>query len=230
MKQYRFMNPRKGKIKMAKATKEKAVKAPIAVNSSIATDYAVLIESGESTNLEALNFIKELGDKLGNGITEEVAKESMKSVLKDVNVKPVVLPSHVSALKVAARIIARFESEISDIKASKVLSLATRVICDKKASGAESAIKSAESFADLDESILSKAESQARDAQNQKVQEIKESKDKATIEAVVDGFHVFLGTLDLRTATTKERKKLDALVAKLHTISTNTKAMEKVNA
>lgn len=210
--------------------KEKAVKEAVAIDSTIATDYAVLIESGENTNIEALNFIKELGDKLGNGITEAVAKESMKSVLKDVNVKPVVLPSHISAVKVASKIIARFESEMSEIKASKVLSLATRIICDKKASGAEKAITSAESFDALDEAILSKAESQARDAQGEKAQAIKESKKTITLETIADELGAWLKAQDLKTLKTTEPKKLDALISKLIQVSKNSKVAEKVNA
>jgi len=212
------------------ATKAKETKAPIAINSGIATDYALLIESSESNNLDALNFIKELGDKLGNGITEEVAKESMKSVLNDVNLKPVVLPSHVSAVKVASRIIARFEGEISEIKASKVLSLATRIICDKKASGAEKHIKESASFADLDEATLTKAESQARDGKAQKTQAIKESSKAITLEGIVDDLSTWLKAQDLKSLKTTEPQKLDALISKLIQVSKNSKAEVKVNA
>ena len=211
-------------------TKAKEAKAPIAINSGIATDYALLIESSESNNLDALNFIKELGDKLGNGITEEIAKESMKSVLNDVNLKPVVLPSHVSAVKVASRIIARFEGEISEIKASKVLSLATRIICDKKASGAEKHIKDSATFADLDEATLTKAESQARDGKAQKTQAIKESAKAITLESAIDGFSTWLKAQDLKTLKTTEPQKLDALISKLIQVSKNSKAEVKVNA
>ena len=216
--------PSKGKIM---ATKAKETKAPIAINSGIATDYALLIESSESNNLDALNFIKELGDKLGNGITEEVAKESMKSVLNDVNLKPVVLPSHVSAVKVASRIIARFEGEISEIKASKVLSLATRIICDKKASGAEKHIKESASFADLDEATLTKAESQARDGKAQKTQAIKESSKAITLEGIVDDLSTWLKAQDLKSLKTTEPQKLDALIGKLMGVSNNSKAKVK---
>jgi len=210
--------------------KEKAVKAPVAINSTIATDYASLIESSESNNLDALNFIKELGDKLGNGITEEIAKESMKSVLNDVNLKPVVLPSHVSAVKVASRIIARFEGEISEIKASKVLSLATRIICDKKASGAEKHIKESATFADLDEATLTKAESQARDGKAQKTQAIKESSKAITLEGIVDDLSTWLKAQDLKSLKTTEAQKLDGLISKLIQVSKNSKAEVKVNA
>lgn len=212
------------------ATKAKAEKVAVEVNSTIATNYAVLIESGENNNLEALNFIKELGDMMGNGITEAVAKESMKSALKDVNVKPVVLPSHVSALKVASRIIARFESEMPDIKASKVLSLATRIICDKKASGAEKHIKESATFAELDDATLSKAESQARDGKAQKAQAVKESAKVITLETIVDDLTAWLKAQDLRSLTTTEPQKLDILIGKLHGVSNNSKAKVKANA
>lgn len=213
---------------MAKAPK--AVKAVIEVNSVIATNYAVLIESGEATNLEALNFVVELNDAMNGGITEEVAKESMKSVLKDVNVKPVVLPSHISAIRTSSIIIKQFESEISEIKAGAVLALAVRVNCDVKSANAKKHISKFATFAELDEGTRTKAESQARDNNKEKAETIAQSKDVATLESVVDAMHQFINTLDLRTATTKERKKLDALTAKLHTISTNTKALEKVSA
>lgn len=215
---------------MNKATTPKAEKIAVEINSTIATNYAFLIESGENNNLEALNFIKELGDMMGNGITEAVAKESMKSALKDVNVKPVVLPSHVSALRVASRIIARFEGEMSEIKASKVLSLATRIICDKKASGAEKAITSADSFESLDEQTLSKAESQARDGKEQKNQAIKESKKTITLEVIVDELSTWLKAQDLKSLKTTEPKKLDMLIGKLITCANNSKAEVKVNA
>lgn len=215
---------------MAQSKAPKAVKEATPINATIATNYAVLIESGENNNIEALNFIKELGDMMGNGITEAVAKESMKSALKDVNVKPVVLPSHVSALRVASRIIARFESEMSDIKASKVLSLATRIICDKKASGAEKHIKESATFADLDDATLSKAESQARDGKAQKTQAIKESAHAITLESAVDGFSTWLKTQDLKTLKTTEAQKLDTLISKLIQVSKNSKVVEKVNA
>jgi hypothetical protein len=208
-------------------TKAKETKVPVAINSGIATDYALLIESSESNNLDALNFIKELGDKLGNGITEEIAKESMKSVLNDVNLKPVVLPSHVSAVKVASRIIARFEGEISEIKASKVLSLATRIICDKKASGAEKHIKESATFADLDEATLTKAESQARDGKAQKAQAIKESAKDITLEGIVDDLSGWLKAQDLKSLKTTEPQKLDALISKLMGVSNNSKAKVK---
>ena len=144
--------------------KEKAVKEAVKINSNIATQYALLIESGENNNTDALNFILEVGNEMGNGATTREVKESMKQALNGVNVKPVVLPNHVDALQTACLIISRFKDEVGEIKASKVLSLAVRVNADKKASGAKAHVASAKTYAELDEKTLSKKESQERDA------------------------------------------------------------------
>jgi hypothetical protein len=210
------------------ATKNKAV--AVEVDSIIATNYAVLIESGESTNLEALNFIVELNESMNGGITEEVAKESMKSVLQDVNVKPVVLPSHVSAVRTSSLIIKQFEGEISEIKAGKVLALAVRVNCDVKSANAKKHISKFATFAELDEGTRSKAESQARDGEAKTTQAIKESAQAITLESAVDGFTTWLKEQDLKTLKTTEAQKLDSLISKLIQVSKNSKAEVKVNA
>ena len=124
------------------ATKEKAVKEIIAINSNISTAYASLIESGEDNNSNAINFILEVGNEMGNGATQKEVKESMKQALQGVNVRPVVLPNHVDSLLTACLIIARFNEEMKEIKVTKVLSLAVRVMADKKASGAKAHINS----------------------------------------------------------------------------------------
>jgi molecular chaperone DnaK (HSP70) len=110
------------------------------------------------------------------------------------------------------------------------LSLATRIICDKKASGAEKHIKDSASFADLDEATLTKAESQARDGKAQKTKAIKESAKAITLESAIDGFSTWLKAQDLKTLKTTEPQKLDALISKLIQVSKNSKAEVKVNA
>ena len=60
------------------ATKAKAPKEIIAINSNISTAYAQLIESGEDNNSNAINFILEVGNEMGNGATTREVKESMK--------------------------------------------------------------------------------------------------------------------------------------------------------
>lgn len=143
--------------------KEKAVKEAVKINAVISTQYALLIESGENVNADAINFILAVGEEMKNGATTREVKESMKQELANVNVKPVVLPNHVDALATACLIIEKFNDEIADVKASKILSLAVRVMADKKAAGAKAHINGAKSFEALDESTLSKKESQQRD-------------------------------------------------------------------
>lgn len=210
--------------------KNKAEKEVVKINSNIATAYALLIESGENNNKSALNFILEVGSELTNGATIREVKESMKQALDGVNVRPVVLPTHVESVQVACQIIARFNDEIENIKASKVLSLASRVMADKKASGATKHVQSFNSFDELDEQTLTKKESQTRDGSIKAKAEVKKSAKDITIESVVDSLIVYLSSISLKDIKTTEPKKLDEVISKLITVSKNSKASEKVSA
>lgn len=151
------------------ATKAKAPKAEkeiVKVNSTISTQYALLIESGENVNADGINFILTVGQEMQNGTTTREVKESMKQELANVNVKPIILPNHVDALQTACLIIEKFNDEIANQKVSKILSLAVRVMADKKAAGAKAHVNGAKSFDDLDANTKSKKESQERDASN----------------------------------------------------------------
>jgi hypothetical protein len=194
------------------ATKAKAPKEVIAINSNITTAYALLIESGESNNMDAINFILSVGDEMGNGATQKTVKESMKQALQGVNVKPVVLPNHVDSLQTACLIIARFNDEIANIKASKVLSLAVRVMADKKASGAKAHINGAKSYADLDEQTLTKKESQTRDGSTKAKAEVTKSAKAITNEEWIDLSLTFFKGKNPTDLFTKEPKKLAALM------------------
>lgn len=218
--------PNKGK----KMAKEKAVKEVVKINSNISTAYALLIESGENNNMDAINFILEVGNEMANGTTTREVKESMKQALNGVNVKPVVLPNHVDSLLVACLIIARFNDEIANIKASKVLSLAVRVMADKKASGAQKHIESTKTFDELDEKTLTKKESQTRDGSTKAKAEVAKSAKDITLESVVDSLATYLSSLNLKDTKTTEPKKLDEVISKLIGISKNSKVSEKVNA
>lgn len=212
------------------AKKEKAPKEVIKINSNITTQYALLIESGENNNADAINFILSVGDEMANGATTREVKESMKQALNGVNVKPVVLPNHVDSLQTACLIIARFNDEMSNIKASKVLSLAVRVMADKKASGAKAHIEKAKSFDDLDEQTLTKKESQNRDGSDRAKAEVQKSAKNITVESVIDSLNTYLVSLDLKTVKTTEPKKLDEVIGKLIGISKNSKVADKVKA
>jgi hypothetical protein len=210
--------------------KKETVKEAVKINSNISTAYALLIESGENNNMDAINFILAVGNEMAEGTTTREVKESMKQALNGVNVKPVVLPNHVDSLLVACLIIARFNDEIANIKASKVLSLAVRVMADKKASGAKKHIDSAKSFNDLDEQTLTKKESQTRDGSTKAKAEMAKSAKDITVESVVDSLNTYLSSLSLKDIKTTEPKKLDEVIGKLITISKNSKVAEKVNA
>lgn len=210
--------------------KEKAVKEIVKINSNITTAYASLIESGENNNMDAINFILEVGNEMGNGATTREVKESMKQALNGVNVKPVVLPNHVDSLLVACLIIARFNDEMANIKASKVLSLAVRVMADKKASGASKHIESAKTFDELDEQTLTKKESQTRDNSTKAKAEVKKSAKDITIESVIDSLGEYLSSLSLKDIKTTEPKKLDEVIGKLIGIANQSKVSKKVNA
>jgi len=212
---------------MAKA---KAEKETVKINSNITTAYALLIESGENNNMDAINFILAVGNEMSEGTTSREVKESMKQALNGVNVKPVVLPNHVDSLLVACLIIARFNDEIANIKASKVLSLAVRVMADKKASGAQKHIQSAKTFDELDEQTLTKKESQTRDGSTKAKAELTKSAKDITIESVIDGVLGYISGINLKDIKTTEPKKLDELISKLITVSKNSKVSEKVSA
>lgn len=211
---------------MAKETKAPKV---IAVNNSVMNTYAELVESGESNNSQAIETIRKIAEKMAEGVTEQVVKDSMKQVLKDVSVKPIVLPSHASALKTANLIIQQYEGEIETIRANKILTLATRVNCDVKAENAKTHIAKSKTFAELDEATLTKAESQARDNKTEQKRVVKSQAKNLTIESIVDSLDAYFKAIDLKSAKTTEKAKLDSVIARLIQVSKNS-AEAKVNA
>jgi hypothetical protein len=180
--------------------------------------------------MDAINFILSVGDEMVDGATQKEVKESMKQALQGVNVKPVVLPNHVDSLITACLIIARFNDEIANIKASKVLSLAVRVMADKKASGAKAHINGAKSYADLDEQTLTKKESQTRDGSVKAKAEVAKSAKAITNEEWIDLSLTFFKGKNPTDLFTKEPKKLAALmgICKLMLDNSQIKAEVKV--
>jgi hypothetical protein len=115
---------------MTKATKEKAVS--VKENQVIKTDYAELIASGLDSNSQAIQFVQLVAKEMASGTTVREVKASMKSLLKDINIKPIILPTHAESIPVADLIISKYAAEIEGIKVSKILSLSARVLADKK--------------------------------------------------------------------------------------------------
>lgn len=192
-------------------------------DTSLQTAYALLIEQGEDANLAGINFITELAGRMKNGLTQEVAKSSMLDTAKGVKITPIVRASHIPSVTIASKIIAKYENEISDIKVAKILSLAVRVLADKKASKADAHIKAHATFADLDENTLTKAESQARDKGEEIKDEVVAKADAITLESILENVDIYLATLDLKTAKTADLALIHKVVARLITIEKNSK-------
>lgn len=208
--------------KMTKKNTEKTVHSTT-FDTSLQTSYALLIEQGEDANLAGINFISELADRMKSGLTQEIAKASMLDTAKGVRITPIVRASHIPSVTIAAKIISKFEQEISDIKVAKILSLAVRVLADVKASKADAHIKKFDTFADLDENTLTKAESQARDKGEEIKDEIEAKADAITLESILDNLDTYLQTLDLKSTKTVELEKLHKVIARLITIEKNSK-------
>lgn len=146
---------------MAKATKEKAV--AVKENQVIKTDYAELIASGVDSNSQAIQFVQLVAKEMASGTTVREVKASMKSLLKDINIKPIILPTHAESIPVANMIITKYAAEIESVKVSKILSLSARVLADKKSAGAKSHVDAFKTFEELDTKTATKKESQTRD-------------------------------------------------------------------
>ena len=144
-------------------TKEKAVKEAVKENQVIKTDYAELIASGVDSNSQAIQFVQLVAKEMASGTTVREVKASMKSLLKDINIKPIILPTHAESIPVANMIIAKYAAEIESVKVSKILSLSARVLADKKSAGAKSHVDAFKTFAELDAKTATKKESQTRD-------------------------------------------------------------------
>lgn len=197
------------------------------LDASLMHSYESLIEAGQYANGESLAFILELNNRLETGLTQAVASASMKALLKDANIKPIVKPSHIPSITTSAVIIDHFRDEIQAVPAGKVLSLGARVLADVKAENVVSFVTSFATYAELDENTRSKAESQAEAEAVAQDEAVKELASGITFESIVDGFTTYLGENDLTSLTTSELAKLHALIAKLITVEKNTKALAK---
>lgn len=177
--------------------KEKAIKEAIKENQLIKTDYAELIASGVDSNSQAIKFVQLVAKEMASGTTIREVKASMKSLLKDINIKPIILPTHAESIPVANLIINKYSAEIESVKVSKILSLSARVLADKKASGAKSHVEAFKSFDELDTKTKTKKESQnATTSTKPKVEKVGNIADY--ISAVYKGCQTYkpIGQLD----------------------------------
>jgi len=216
---------------MAQAKKVKTTIEVLKQNLVIQNGYDTVIKAGTTNNKVNQNFFYVVGNELQNGTTHLEAMGNMKIMLKDVNIRPLILPNHVPAIPTACLIMQQFEAELDDIKATDILSLAVRTIYDVKANGVKSAIAGCKTFAELDEKILSKKESQDRDNKNKVKTDVKDLAKNITFEAVMDNVNDYLKAINLKDKKTTEPKKLNEVISKLYTIYKNSVPAEtKVSA
>jgi len=195
---------------MTKKNEEK-IEAVVVVDKELQDAYALLIADGEDANLQGLQFIQELAEKLNSGLTQEIASNSMKELVKNVRIQPVVRYSHIPSVTIASLIITQFEEEILDVPVSKILSLSARVLADKKAGGALKHIKKAASFAELNEMTLSKAESQARDKGEKISDDIAAKADAITVESIAENTLLFFKGKNLQDIKTADLALIHAV-------------------
>jgi len=206
--------------KMAQAKAVKVIEI-VKVNEPIRKSYTDVLAIGSANNKVNQGFILIVGTELQNGTTQDEAEATMKTLLKDVDIKPVVMPNHVKAIPTACLIMQQFQMELDDIKATDILALAVRTLYDVKASGVKSAIAGCKTFAELDEKILSKKESQERDSKTKVKTDVKDLAKNITFEAVIDNLNDYLKAISLKDKKTTEPAKLNDVIAKLYTIHQN---------
>jgi len=194
-------------------------------DTSLQTAYMAVIEQGEEANRANLNFILDVAELLNTKkITQEIAIASMKETAKGIKVGIVVKHGHVASLTIASQIILKFEEEMENQTASKILTLASRVLSDKKAKGAKAHIDSFDTVEELDKNTLSKAEATARDKGEILDIAVEVMAEDITLESVMDFNLDYLKTIkDLRDKKTTELEKLEQVISLLITIAKNSK-------
>jgi hypothetical protein len=200
-----------------KMTKEKAVKESVKENQVIKTEYSELIASGVDSNSQGIQFVQLVAREMASGTTVREVKASMKSLLKDINIKPIILPTHAESIPVANLIISKYANEIEGIKVSKILSLSARVLADKKASGAKSHIEGIKTFEELDTKTATKKESQTRDGSTKpKVQKATKAVNvEDLVSAIYQGIMTMKPVGQLTEKGKKEAKTIEGWIMQL---------------
>ena len=200
--------------KVSKATpKTKAPKIEKAFAPAISNEYRLLITKTGESNSTAFSFIRFMGKQ---NSSQEIQKESMARELKNVNVKPVILPSQVPAIPTACLIIDTYKVDPKDVKAGAIMTLAIRVNSDVKTENAPAHIAKFSTLEDLDKNTKSKKQSQIDNKKAPKVEPVK-PKTATAIELV----RTFLkGVNGLPTSSLKlEKADIPTLLALLQITS-----------
>lgn len=199
-------------------TKEKAVKESVKENQVIKTEYSELIANGVDSNSQGIQFVQLVAKEMASGTTVREVKASMKSLLKDINIKPIILPTHAESIPVANMIITKYAAEIESVKVSKILSLSARVLADKKSAGAKSHIEGIKSFEELDTKTATKKESQTREGSTKPKADKKPAK-AVNVEDLVSAIYQGIITMkpvgQLTEKGRKEAKTIEGWIMQL---------------
>jgi len=208
--------------------KEKAVKEAVKENLVIKNEYTELIASGVDSNSQAIQFVQLVAKEMASGTTVREVKASMKSLLKDINIKPIILPTHAEAIPTANLIIEKYSNEIEGIKVSKILSLSARVLADKKSAGAKAHVNAFKTFEELDTKTKTKKESQTRDGSTSpKAEKSKPIGNVAElVSAIYKGISQYKPTGQLDAKGLHEAKMIEVWIMQLQ----NNQAKAKVKA
>ena len=211
-------------------TKENTAKnaSPLAdFNAPLSAEYMDVISKGEDANISNLEFIKSLDNQMQSGLTQAVAISTLKFTAKGIKVGIVVKHGHVPSIPTAHLIIEKYFNEMPETTASAVLTLASRVLADVKASGVRKHLAKYDTIKELSENTKTKAESQADAKAESQDEQMQESAKAITLESIVDAVDSYLNQNDLKSLTTTELEKLHKVIAKLITVESNTKALVK---
>ena len=182
----------------------KAEKAPKVLDANIQAEYASVLMAKENSNTANFTFLALVAKSLtAKALTQAVIEDSIKAELKGATITAEFKSAHVKSAVIAQAIVTQIPA-VKDSPIAKVLTMATRVLDDKKAKGAIAHIKQFKTFEELDEGTLTKAESQARDKGESLSNEIAEKKEDITIESVLENFVRFFEGKNLQDLSTKE--------------------------
>jgi len=182
----------------------KAEKAPKVLDANIQANYAEVLMAKENSNTANFTFLALVAKSLtAKTLTQAVIEDSIKAELKGATITAEFKSAHVKSAVIAQAIVNQIPS-VKDSPIAKVLTMATRVLDDKKAKGALAHIKQFKTMEELDENTLTKAESQARDKGESLNNEIEDKKEDITTESVLDGFVRFFNGKNLQDLSTKD--------------------------
>lgn len=219
-------HPNKGK-EMTKENTVKNVSPLVELDESLTNEYMDVIAKGEDANIANLEFIKSLDDQMQRGLTQVVATATLKATAKGIKVGIIVKHGHIPSIPTARQIVDKYFNEMPETTASAVLTLASRVLADVKASGVRKHLAKFDTIKELSENTKTKAESQADAKAESQDEQMQESAKAITLESIVDAVDSYLNQNDLKSLTTTELEKLHKVIAKLITVESNTKALVK---